>query len=869
MIEASRGRPQRIAVVAVHGVGDQQPFESARAIGDLLQNIDADPSPLANRPEPCATPPSPVHPQYDPFVERTIRINVRPLVIKDEPRGSVGGARDAHDTFHQFVDEQRRERRRPYEDDAWYAFMRGQLRCYHGEGPEETYETVRLEGRRTARGAPEQIVHVYEAYWADLSRLKAGVFSIFTELYQVLFHLSSLGTHVVDAEALHHQGRSWTAFHNLQRYASVWLTVPVAIVNLFILGAFACAAALLRLRLLTPAIQIEIVVCTMAAAGAAVSGRLLWRARNRRVWLWSAPAGAALAIAVVAWRAVHGRCGGRWPFADAACAQLVSESRGAAALILGAAAAIGLWLLVGAYDQRRPGAKRAAVRLGFAILAADAATIVWTRAANPASDRALFVVFRSLEVLYLAALVAWTGFFLLSLAALAAGIAAVRRVGAADRDRARRSFWTARLALAIPSFSFAVITMGFWGAVNYVLGPATSGLPYTPIVAWVPTATVDALLLRLQEYGGANAWPVMMAAAGVAAVPALWGLVPIVWAEVVPPDFWTAREGRYSERLGDWLTVTFRGLRISGELIYFTMIPVVPMIVGTLLVLQVAGATGWFAWGAYVLTNFQVLGRLSAAVFAWLFAVRGRVKKAALGFRSGIDILLDLDNWLREHPLNRNPKARISGRYVSLLRYVCGWRDPFDPPRGYDAIVIVAHSQGTVITADIFRFLLWESRGDLPAYDPSLAPLDDIPVTLFTMGCPLRDLYALRFPRLYAWARHEDPAPMASWRARGLGAGRQSTEPNPAELGVVRWINAYRSGDYIGRYLWRTAPCGYLWARDSGGAPFDAPAQSVSTDGRQRTEFCIGAGAHTHYWDRTAPAIALELDRLIATSTST
>src|SRR5439155_1394017 len=237
--------------------------------------------------------------------------------------------------------------------------------------------------------------------------------------------------------------------------------------------------------------------------------------------------------------------------ADAACAQLVAESRGAAALILGAAAAIGLWLLVGAYDQRRPGAKRAAVRLGFAILAADAAAIVWTRAANPASDRALFVVFRSLEVLYLAALVAWTGFFLLSLAALAAGIAAV---------------------------------------------------------------------------------------------PALWGLVPIVWAEVVPPDFWTAREGRYSERLGDWLTVTFRGLRISGELIYFTMIPVVPMIVGTLLVLQVAGATGWFAWGAYVLTNFQVLGRLSAAVFAWLFAVRGRVKKAALGFRSGIDILLDVDN---------------------------------------------------------------------------------------------------------------------------------------------------------------------------------------------------------------------------------
>src|SRR5207244_2642359 len=197
---------------------------------------------------------------------------------------------------------------------------------------------------------------------------------------------------------------------------------------------------------------------------------------------------------------------------------------------------------------------------------------------------------------------------------------------------------------------------------------------------------------------------------------------------------------------------------------------------------------------------------------------------------------------------------------------VCDWRDPFEPARGYDAIVIIAHSQGTVITADIFRFLLWESRGNLPAYDAGLARLDEMPVTLFTMGCPLRDLYALRFPRLYAWARHEDAAAMREWRANDLGAGRQASEPNPAELGVVRWINAYRSGDYIGRYLWRTVPCGYLWASDLGGVPFDAPARSVSSDGRQRTEFCIGAGAHTHYWDRTAPTIAMELDRLIATA---
>ena len=36
-----------------------------------------------------------------------------------------------------------------------------------------------------------------------------------------------------------------------------------------------------------------------------------------------------------------------------------------------------------------------------------------------------------------------------------------------------------------------------------------------------------------------------------------------------------------------------------------------------------------------------------------------------------------------------------------------------------------------------------------------------------------------------------------------------------------------------------------------------------SLDDGKRRERCIGAGAHTHYWDETAPEIAEELDRLI------
>ena len=86
-------------------------------------------------------------------------------------------------------------------------------------------------------------------------------------------------------------------------------------------------------------------------------------------------------------------------------------------------------------------------------------------------------------------------------------------------------------------------------------------------------------------------------------------------------------------------------------------------------------------------------------------------------------------------------------------------------------------------------------------------------------------------------------------------------------------MNAYRSADYVGRHLWRPDACDFLHAS----AParsfhpwvtgrFPAIASETAPPLRNRREFCIGAGAHTHYWDATAPHIALELDALISHS---
>ena len=77
---------------------------------------------------------------------------------------------------------------------------------------------------------------------------------------------------------------------------------------------------------------------------------------------------------------------------------------------------------------------------------------------------------------------------------------------------------------------------------------------------------------------------------------------------------------------------------------------------------------------------------------------------------------------------------------------------------------------------------------------------------------------------------------------------------------MEQWVNAYRSGDYVGRYLWRPDLCDYRW---DGGREL----RSTSATG-DRVEFCIGAGAHTHYFDATAPEIGNEIAELIKRAAS-
>lgn len=138
-------------------------------------------------------------------------------------------------------------------------------------------------------------------------------------------------------------------------------------------------------------------------------------------------------------------------------------------------------------------------------------------------------------------------------------------------------------------------------------------------------------------------------------------------------------------------------------------------------------------------------------------------------------------------------------------------------------------------------------------------------------GCPLRQLYGLRFPHLYGWTRYclpLTPAPLTQ-REVPIPDTRQAL---PRELGVARWVNAYRSGDYVGRRLWIRDDDPARWnpaTREGDEVASDAPGKTGGVVSKAtRIEFCIGPGAHTHYFDETAGRVGDAVDQLITIAAS-
>jgi len=489
-----------------------------------------------------------------------------------------------------------------------------------------------------------------------------------------------------------------------------------------------------------------------------------------------------------------------------------------------------LWLMQ-VYQRRKPGAAIAGLSAAAAV-SLIYLLMLWA----PTETDILNAAMRTAEWTLLLLAVCWLVFALACLATSVSGFMAVRGVkDPAAREAVKRAAWTVHLTLFMPGLVVALMNLVLWKAL-YLFGqkliPNTDHTPIS-LLANLPefanwTNSSRDFVGRLIDTAASPFFVVGILAGFLAVLMSFWSLIPVVLSEFQR----TPRNSDQTVWLGRCLSRSFRVLRFSGEILRVMAIVGLPLaILLTWLNWHQVRDTGWVAWlkpwAPWLLTFFGSVVVLvlsgSKGPFAWL----------ALGFRAALDVALDVVNWLRLHPVEGNPKARITTRFVSLLRYLCSWKGP-GVAGGYKAMIIIAHSQGTVIAADVLRFLRVANR------DPLLEKLRrDIPIYLFTVGCPLRQLYSLRFPHDYGWASCDS----TNW---------PTPKPDPATLGVKLWVNAYRSGDYVGRYLWHP---------DTGTDPW-----LTREEKGDRAEFCIGGGAHNRYWDDTTPQIAAELDRLIETA---
>ncbi|GAB4473802.1 MAG: hypothetical protein OHK0044_18220 [Burkholderiaceae bacterium] len=787
------GATERVAIITVHGVADQQPGQTVRELarplchggdgasryveGELNEVIvPVSPLPPANEGETACAPPhesrrGPGRPS-DFYLAHRARV----------ARADLGVALTDHLLW----------RYRPAERDA-------------------LYESTRISLKRRADGTP---VDLYELYWADYSRLQPGGIRALSAAYQLFFHLGTLARDIVDQAVLANgDSRALRALQQLHAWSAWLLKGPAALLQLamLLLVAFGTAALLppaqhrfvlgLGGGVAAFALAVLAVLAAQRASGAV--------AKSRAALPWVAATAAAAAVATIA----------------AAAPGATAELYFATAIALTAAAG---FLLVRRYGETVRGVRS----FGFAAVAAAAALLAFDAARMRAHASTLYewmltAALHAGEYLLATLLSAWAVLALVQIAALVLGFAVARSVG---RELAA-SLATARIGMVVSTALFALLSVVLWSVIAYVTGLALQDLLYEPAVFGRGYRSAAIFFEgQVQDVGGL--FTPLLALVGVVGGIVLLALAPSLHEEIAPSA--NARSAQWSARLGRWLTAARRWL---GAL-FGGAIPLAAIAGGVVYLLFLLeksfgthGASGWIDARGDVLV---AIGKWLAGGAVTITALGARFTQTFGKLRIALDAALDIDNYFRDPANRRPPRARIFSRYAALIDYVRA--------RGYARAVIVAHSQGSVITADLLRYLRVTGR---------LQSLTEgMPIALVTLGSPLRDLYAARFPLLYRW--------MGEAPSSFVGAA-----PAAAELGAMQWVNAYRSGDYVGRAIWTPIDDATAFRV----ATVDAERRVSAARAADRTELCLGAGAHTHYFTNDAAALAAAIDALVAPRT--
>lgn len=861
---------RRVAVVVVHGVADQLPGETVRSVVELLTTA------------------SPGGACYSMVDSQEFTLPVPPLSPASSTRLADGPA-DSKSPLQALVRSCKSDLARDEAtgDDPGITLTTALLGQYAeavGESCEAYGTKVIRMSRRKIPAAGERL-DVFEMYWADLSRLSGSVPRIVSEVFTLIFRLARLGRDTV-AEAFKVFGKEkgigglgWRAVRFLQS-ALDWTFVHVLAMltlHLALLGG-----VLVGLGLLPVEKPKQVFIAALVAAGTALVcaywtyySRSLMAPRVRIALLSLL----AASVAAVVWREVAA------PYvlfgallATATALNVVIIRMAAVRFNLAPAVSMAMWSLVlvavAFSGASQWGAEPAAV------VAGDVS--VWVRSVVFAIELLLY----SMKALWIGLGIALALWFICG--------AAARRVGGYE---AEASIATGRLGLGAALAGFLMLTMVVWAALTLVFGLASEKVSYAPclfpVEAVLPNETKAVFESASQVARSACVLTSARANPGQQSVSAAYflasryfnstmafALVAIVVvallayliAMVIPSVLAEAKVLRASprtspqaNRLGHWLTYGYRytdlvvtccfGLGVFWAVLVAAVYLEAP-------VLELFGVTNGTASLAELSQTWLKPFVLSAASLgATLILLGGFLSRRLPAIRGPLDIALDVDNHFRAFPAKSVPRARIFSRYAALLDEIRK-RHAEEP---YDRIVIVAHSQGTVLSAELLRYLCSDGKQVVKQ-----APENLPPIHLLTFGCPLRQLYAARFPTLYGWV---------------LRTTNGVSGPRAAAIGVERWANAFCAGDYVGRWLWSEnkenkvldsadvighpmmdAPADPLLGRINAYAAFAPwPPTDKALARAARFEMCLGLGAHTHYFDIDQHDTAWLIDHVIAT----
>jgi hypothetical protein len=831
----------------------------------------------------------------------------------DERRGYLAKAREDADftPFGYNKDELRPDE--PDRGENGYQFMLTQVAGYKGE-VDRDFQTVRLEGKRAAK-SPATTVHIYDAHYSDLTKPQSNIVGFFFAFYQLLFHLASLSllaVYWVEAENVKKENVTkdktgtwrWRAGSSIHATSIRLLIMWVPFLNLILL-AIACSAFIDKTHNWSGS---RLLAFALIFAALLSLGFTFWLLRQKgspsRPFLWAAIPflGTALGVLVLTGLACLYRC-----FLNAGSTISISGTL----LLLSWLLAAGLILawVAWKYDPLRPGVLKLTLALYLVnllwflfYLLPHAVRATDQNQVGTASLWAVQWIFGELLLTWilclLCALFSWP-------------LSAFCKQGIKNDEprkaRAIAAFRTGRFAFAVPAILFVIATCALWsGVVVYgsdklqaFQGVNTATEKSEPLSKLLLTVipSIDAVQHRLDRISPPQQaqqcecpatpsqtlfWSnylrglllvsvtpgllVTMSIFGISVFLLTWTVLPSVIFEVKPEWTENAAADRI-RRLGEWLSRGLDNTAILTRLLWFAIVPV-PLFFF---------AVDWYALHVSELSALNTAAKFTLPLLKSVGLILVVSGAAVFGFilkslTTVLDSVLDVDNYLRTSPEDDTPRARVAERCTSLLRYIAAYRD--DQNRPYSKLIIVAHSLGSMVTTDLLRYLE-RSAHDCPdeslvrygfRQKPIPAGQSKLPICVFSMGSPLRQLLNRFFPHLYWWV---SDIPDNSLKALGTPVEPPPTIdspphplPRPDEMNVAHWCNAYRSGDYIGRWLW----VGQWLNRNVSGVTTQ-PAKSaafVEPDGsRSCTEMCIGLGAHTRYWDRSAPDIAATLDDLI------